>query len=58
MKITEVKTKKDIADFYNIARQIYKNDKVWVCPLEAEIEGIFNPETNVFFKNGKQYVGY
>ncbi len=53
MKIVEVKTKKDISDFYNVAREIYKDDKTWVCPLEVEIEGIFNPNTNVFFKNGE-----
>ncbi|MEI6821707.1 MAG: GNAT family N-acetyltransferase [Bacteroidota bacterium] len=53
MKVTEVKTKKDIADFYNVARLIYKNDSTWVCPLEYDIEGIFNPETNIFFKNGE-----
>ncbi len=53
MKITEVKTKKDISDFYNVAREVYKNDTTWVCPLETEIEGIFNPVTNIFFKNGE-----
>ena len=53
MKVTEVKTKKDIADFYNVARLIYKNDNTWVCPLEYDIEGIFNPQTNIFFKNGE-----
>ena len=53
MKVTEVKTKKDIADFYNVARLIYKNDRTWVCPLEYDIEGIFNPQTNIFFKNGE-----
>jgi len=53
MKVTEVKTKKDIADFYNVARLIYKNDSTWVCPLEYDIEGIFNPQTNIFFKNGE-----
>ena len=53
MKVIEVKTKKDIADFYNVARLIYKNDSTWVCPLEYDIEGIFNPQTNIFFKNGE-----
>ncbi len=53
MKVIEVKTKKNIAAFYNVAREVYKKDKTWVCPLEIEIEGIFNPKTNVFFKNGE-----
>ncbi len=52
MKIHEVKTKQDKKDFLNVARIIYKNDPVWVCPLDIQIENIFNPEHNVFFKHG------
>jgi hypothetical protein len=47
--VTDKKTKKD---FLDVARIIYKNDKAWVCPLDAEIENVFNPETNQSFKSG------
>ncbi len=53
MQITEVKTKQDIKDFHLVPKIVYKNDKIWVCQLENEIENIFSPNTNIFFKNGE-----
>ncbi|MFZ4401245.1 MAG: hypothetical protein ACOYO1_14500 [Bacteroidales bacterium] len=53
MQITEVKTKQDIKDFHFVPKIVYKNDKFWVCQLENEIENIFSPLTNIFFKNGE-----
>jgi hypothetical protein len=53
MQITEVLTKQDIKDFHRVPKIVYKNDKNWVCQLENEIENIFTPEKNVFFKNGE-----
>jgi hypothetical protein len=53
MKIIEVKDKKTIKEFHDVARIIYKGDPYWVCPLELEIEGVFNPEKNVFFQYGE-----
>ncbi len=53
MKIHEVTTKKDKKRFLDVAREIYKNDPVWVCPLDSAIEGIFNPDKNVFFRHGE-----
>lgn len=52
MQIIEVKSKKDKKDFLDVARVIYKNDPVWVCPLDQEINNIFDPKENVFFQNG------
>ena len=42
MKIIEVKDKRTNKQFYDIARSLYKNDDTWVCPLDAEIEGMLN----------------
>ncbi|MEI6696993.1 MAG: GNAT family N-acetyltransferase [Bacteroidota bacterium] len=53
MQISEVKTKQDIKDFHIVPKIVYKNDKYWVCQLESEIENIFSPEVNIFFKNGE-----
>jgi hypothetical protein len=53
MQIKEVLTKSDIKDFLDVARIIYRDDDIWVCPLDMEIEKIFNREKNVFFKNGE-----
>ena len=53
MTITEVKTKADKKAFLNVARIIYKADPVWVCPLDNDVEAVFDPEKNSFHKHGK-----
>ncbi len=53
MTITEVKTKKDKNAFLDTARIIYKNDPVWICPLDIDIEAVFDPKKNNFHKHGK-----
>ncbi|MEA3494585.1 MAG: GNAT family N-acetyltransferase [Bacteroidota bacterium] len=53
MHLTQVTTKKDKKDFLNVARVIYANDSNWVCPLDAQINSIFDPEENIFYKNGE-----
>jgi len=53
MKIVEVNDNKTKRQFLDVARIIYKNDKNWVCPLDREINGIFDPKQNVFFDNGE-----
>lgn len=52
MKISKVESKQDKKKFHDVARKIYADNKVWICPLDKTIEEIFQPETNVFFKNG------
>lgn len=53
MKTIPVKTKKEAQQFHDVARKIYQNHPVWICPLDKTIEEIFHPETNVFFKYGE-----
>jgi hypothetical protein len=53
MIITEVKSKLDKKKFLNVARLIYKNDPVWVCPLDVDIEAVFDPKKNNFHNHGK-----
>ncbi|HUR11607.1 MAG TPA: hypothetical protein VM012_09580, partial [Flavitalea sp.] len=38
--------------FLNLPKFLYKNDPHWICPLDVEIEAIFDPARNVFFKHG------
>lgn len=52
MKIIPVTDKKSSQRFHEVARIIYKDNPVWICPLDKSIEEIFHPETNVFFKHG------
>ncbi len=53
MNIVEVLDQKQRVKFLDIARIIYKNDTNYACPLDPEIEGIFDPEENSFFKHGE-----
>lgn len=60
MSLIEVNNKKSIKEFHKLAKKIYKNDPYWVCPMEKEIENIFDPESNPEFKNGdaKRWILY
>lgn len=53
MKLIEVIHKRDEKKFLDVARIIYKNDKNWICPLDTDIEAIFDPSRNAYFNNGK-----
>ncbi len=53
MKTVKVSSRKTRKDFHNTARIIYKDDDTWVCPMDKEIEAIFDPGKNVYFKHGE-----
>jgi len=53
MQITRVSDRKTRKKFLDTAREIYKDDKVWVCPLDKEIEAVFTPGKNPYFKHGE-----
>ncbi|RWY50948.1 GNAT family N-acetyltransferase [Mucilaginibacter gilvus] len=53
MKITEIESKADKTAFLEVARIIYKNDDNWVCPLDNDIEAVFDPARNNFHSHGK-----
>ncbi|MND62391.1 hypothetical protein D3C80_536740 [compost metagenome] len=53
MQITEVKDTKTRKEFLAVAPIIYKNDPVWVQPLDNDIESIFDPKFNNFHSFGE-----
>jgi hypothetical protein len=53
MVITEVKDKATRNAFLNVARIIYKGDDNWVCPLDNDVEAVFDPAKNSFHQHGK-----
>lgn len=53
MVISEVKDKAAIKKFLALARDIYKDDPVWVCPLDTDLEKVFDPKQNNFHKHGR-----
>lgn len=53
MKILEVNSPSTRKLFLDVVKDIYRNDSVYVRPLDVEIESIFNPSLNTFYKHGK-----
>lgn len=53
MKLIEVTDKETRQSFYRVAKELYCKDPHWVCPLDAEIEDVFNPHENILFKAGE-----
>lgn len=53
MKITEVRDRKQRKAFLDTARIIYRNDPNWVCPLDQDIEAVFDPKQNSFHAHGR-----
>jgi len=52
MLIKEVVTVAETKLFLDFARSFYQYDKNWICPLDNDINQIFDAEKNVFFKTG------
>lgn len=53
MKLIQVESRKERALFLRTAKRLYRNDPVWVCPLDREIEIIFDPAANEYFRHGE-----
>lgn len=52
MQIIPVQDPNTVKAFLDVAKSIYKNDKNWICPLDNDIEAVFDPQKNPFFKHG------
>lgn len=52
MQIKAVDNKLARQSFLNVVGKIYLNDKHYVRPLDNDIESIFNPNANLYFKHG------
>ncbi len=53
MVMHEVKTEADKKQFLQVAIDIYKGDTNWIRPLDKDIEEVFDPAKNKFFKRGE-----
>ena len=53
MTIEEVKSNTQRHQFLDVARLIYQNDPNWVCPLDINIEAVFDPKKNNFHEHGQ-----
>jgi len=52
-QIFQVNNKIRQREFTRVPQILYKNDPVWVCPLNKDIDAIFDPSQNVYFKHGE-----
>jgi hypothetical protein len=53
MKIVEVSSDADRKNFLKVPHRIYQNDPFWVCPLNPEVEAVFDPQKNNFHSHGE-----
>lgn len=53
MRLIEVNNKETGEQFFKLPFYIYKGDPNWICPLQNDIESVFNPQKNNFFNFGK-----
>jgi GNAT superfamily N-acetyltransferase len=52
MQIIEVKEAADRKEFIGFPKELYRNDRNWVSPLDIEVEAVFNPAKNRTFEHG------
>ncbi len=53
MEITEVLTERHKKEFLQLPVTLYRDDKNWVRPLDKDVEAVFDPKQNKFFRNGE-----
>ena len=52
MKLVEVNNDTLAKAFLDVSELIYKDDPNWIRPLDQDINNVFNPKKNKFFKHG------
>lgn len=53
MTIREVSSDRDRKDFLELPVHLYKDDSNWSRPLDKDIEAVFEPSENKFFRHGR-----
>lgn len=52
MKVIEVTDSATAKEFLMLPVRLYKNEKHWIRPLDKDINGIFDPKVNKYFRHG------
>lgn len=52
MKTIEVSNKSTENLFIRVPKILYKNDPVWIAPLDNEVRDLFDPDKNSYYING------
>ncbi len=53
MQIIEVNTTATRKSFLDVPRKLYRDDSLWVCPLDKDLESVFDPAKNNFHSFGE-----
>ncbi len=53
MTLVEIHDKKTSKQFISFPRKLYKGDPNYIAPLENDIEAIFDPHRNPYFRHGE-----
>lgn len=53
MQLTEVKTPGQKKEFLQVPKKLYRADPNWICPLDSDIEDVFDAKSNSLFRNGE-----
>lgn len=53
MQILEVKDKKTAKEFLLLPVGLYKSEPNWIRPLDKDLNGVFDPKVNKYFRNGE-----
>ena len=53
MKIQEVKSPQEIAEFTQLPVRLYENEPHWIRPIDNDVEEVFHATTNKFFRHGE-----
>ena len=53
MYVEQVISAQQRKEFISLPKELYKDDKDWVCPLDSSIESVFDPAKNHAFSFGE-----
>jgi len=53
MQIKEVITERDKKEFLHLPVRLYRNSPMWIRPLDADVEGVFDSEKNKTYHHGE-----
>ncbi|MEY8758742.1 hypothetical protein [Chryseobacterium tongliaoense] len=53
MTVEEVQNENQKKEFLEFPARLYQHDKNYIRPLDKDIEAVFNPSRNKFFRNGE-----
>ncbi len=53
MRVVEVVDKKQAREFLEFPVRLYAKEKNWIRPLDKDIESVFDPKVNKYFRHGE-----